>query len=258
MTAPPVAVILASGYWDTQTGAPDVAPGAGKYRADSWASPTLVALASTDKDGYDRHAGLVSIQPGDAVIQQGPADSQDFQQWTVTKVTDQGTWVQLAVGVAATGTAFAAPGSNQSRLVQALQVAPPAGPPDTGGASWESWAPPLDPPTAGGLPYAQAQAIADLWWAAEPHLCAALQWEAYAATLAPTPAVASVSTGAQSVAYSPAAPTGSYGLAIQRAEWHRSFLASELLTAPMVKAPPYYTDPVGYMPWWTVDQVPPP
>ena len=106
-------------------------------------------------------------------------------------------------------------------------------PPVTG---WEPWAPPLDPPTAGGLPLDVAQAIADDWWAIDPHLCAALQWEAYAAMLPPTPAVASVSTGAQSVAYSPAAPTGDYGLAVSRAAWHRSFVTGQLVSIPLVPA----------------------
>jgi hypothetical protein len=62
-------------------------------------------------------------------------------------------------------------------------------------AGWESWAPPLDPPTAGGLPVDQAEVIAAAWGDDDPHLCAALQWEAYAATLPPRPAVAQVATG---------------------------------------------------------------
>ena len=77
---------------------------------------------------------------------------------------------------------------------------------------WESWAPPLNPPAPGGLPIDQAQAIADAWWATDPHLCAALQWESYAATLPMTPTVSQVATGAQSVSYSPAQPGGEYGL----------------------------------------------
>ena len=88
---------------------------------------------------------------------------------------------------------------------------------------WEAWAPPLSPPAAGGLPQDHAQAIADAWWDQDPHLCAALQWEAYAATLPMTPTVSQVATGAQSVSYSPALPGGEYGLALARAQWHRSF-----------------------------------
>jgi hypothetical protein len=38
-----------------------------------------------------------------------------------------------------------------------------------------------------------------------------------------TPTVSQVATGAQSVSYSPALPGGSYGLAMARATWHRSF-----------------------------------
>ena len=125
---------------------------------------------------------------------------------------------------------------------------------------WVAWAPPLDPPTDGALPYDTAEAIAAAYWDQSPHLAAALMWEAYAATLPPTPAVASVSTGAQSVVYSPPAPGGEFGLAMQRAAWHRSFIGDELVSAPMAKAPPYYHDPAAGS-WWfweTVDQEPPP
>ena len=46
-------------------------------------------------------------------------------------------------------------------------------------------------------------------------------WTAYAAQLAPEPAVASVTTGAQSVVYSGAAGGGEFGKAAARAPWHR-------------------------------------
>ena len=102
-------------------------------------------------------------------------------------------------------------------------------------ASWQSWAPPTDPPTAGALPLADAQAIADAWWAEDAHLCAALQWEAYAAMLPPTHTVSQVATGSQSVSYSPAVPGGEYGLAISRASWHRSFVPT-LASVPLAVA----------------------
>jgi hypothetical protein len=98
--------------------------------------------------------------------------------------------------------------------------------------SWESWAPPIAPPATGGLPRDEAEAIADALWADDPHLAAAIMWEHYAATLPPTPAVSLVQTGAQSVSYSPAGPVGEYGLAISRANWHRSFL-SGLVSVPL-------------------------
>jgi hypothetical protein len=243
---PPVAVILASGYWVTQAGDASTAPGDGTYQADNWAAPALLAVSYTDADGYDRGAGLLAIAPGDPLVEQGAADSQDFQQWTVTSVTDQGTWVQLGVQVALSGSAFTAPGVGERWLLQALQPQPSAPP-------WQLWAPPLDPPTAGGLPVAVAEGIATAYWGQSPHLAAALMWEAYAGMLPPTPAVSSVSTGAQSVAYSPAAPTGAYGLAVARAAWHRSFIADELVVAPLCKAPPYYYDLAGYVPWWVVN-----
>lgn len=118
-------------------------------------------------------------------------------------------------------------------------------------ASWQSWAPPTDPPTAGGLPVGDAQQIADLYWHDEPHLCAALMWEAYAAMLPPTHTVSQVATGSQSVSYSPAVPGGDYGLAITRANWHRSFLDTfasvPLLVAPV--DPPLLMPPLGVGDW---------
>lgn len=102
---------------------------------------------------------------------------------------------------------------------------------------WQSWAPPLNPPVDNGLPVDQAQCIADAYWATSPHLAAALMWEAYAATLPPQQAVASVSTGTQSVSYGAAVPGGELGLALSRAEWHRSFVSGQLVTIPLVIAP---------------------
>ncbi len=100
---------------------------------------------------------------------------------------------------------------------------------------WVAWAPPLDPPTAGGLPYGQAEAIADACWADEPHLAAELMWTAYAATLDPEPAVASVTTGAQSVVYSGAAGGGDFGKATARAQWHHDRRGAQ--SAPVELAP---------------------
>jgi hypothetical protein len=83
----------------------------------------------------------------------------------------------------------------------------------------------------------QAEAIAAAYWADDPHEAAALMWESYAAGLPPTPTVAQVATGSQSVSYSPPIPGGDYGLAITRANWHRS-LSGSLHTAPMVADSP--------------------
>ncbi len=119
-------------------------------------------------------------------------------------------------------------------------------------AGWEAWAPPLDPPTVGGLPYAVAADIAAATaWPEDPHRTAAEQWESYAAMLPPTPSVASVATGVQSVAYSPAGPSGGYGLAVARAQWHRSFGFGQLDSAPLVAATyqPGY-EPLADMSWW--------
>jgi hypothetical protein len=102
----------------------------------------------------------------------------------------------------------------------------------TAGLDWRDWAPPLYPPTAGGLPEDAAQAIADACWDDEPHLAAAIMWESYAATLPPSVPVSSVSTGSQSVSYSPASPGGDYGSAIARAAWHRE-RAGSLHSVPL-------------------------
>jgi hypothetical protein len=114
--------------------------------------------------------------------------------------------------------------------------------------SWESWAPPLDPPVAGGLPVDEAQQLADAYWDDEPHLAAALMWESYAATLTPTPSVSSVQTGAQSVAYRPAMPGGDYGLAIARAQWHRSF-CDIADSVPLLRELPIPVNPLRAEPW---------
>jgi hypothetical protein len=115
---------------------------------------------------------------------------------------------------------------------------------------WASWAPPLDPPTPGGLPTEEAEAIAAAYWDDDPHMCAALQWESYAATLPPSAAVSQVATGSQSVTYAPALPGGEYGLAIARAAWHRSFCS--FATVPLVAVPPDdYLDGGGG--WWEVE-----
>jgi len=94
----------------------------------------------------------------------------------------------------------------------------------------------------------QAECIAAAAWPIDPHLAAAMMWEAYAAMLPPTPAVASVQTGAQSVSYSPAAPTGDYGLAMARAAWHRSFVAGQLISVPLAVTPP--GGPAWPVDWW--------
>lgn len=121
---------------------------------------------------------------------------------------------------------------------------------------WQSWAPPLDPPTAGGLPADQAAAIADQWWDADAHMCAALQWESYAAMLPPAAAVSQVSTGAQNVSYSPAAPPGALGMAMARAAWHRSFVTGELVSVPLRAA---HHERYGYgggWHWWPSEPAP--
>jgi hypothetical protein len=101
----------------------------------------------------------------------------------------------------------------------------------TAAPPWLAWAPPLDPPEPGGLAADAAEAIALAYWHDDPHLAAALMWEAYAATLPPAAAVSQVATGSQSVTYSPALPGGEVGLALARAEWHRSF--TTLASVPM-------------------------
>ena len=119
------------------------------------------------------------------------------------------------------------------------------------GQPWEAWAPKLDPPTAGGLPYDVAATIAAAFWEDSPHEAAAQMWEAYAAMLDPTLAVSMVNTGAQSVSYGTARPGGEYGLAVARAEWHRSFVSGgtvQLVAKRVVK--------VHRPSWWNVGELP--
>ncbi len=125
---------------------------------------------------------------------------------------------------------------------------------------WESWAPPLDPPTPGGLPADQAECIADQWWMADPHLCAALMWEAYAATLPASAPVSQVATGAQSVTYNPPMPGGDYGAAMARAAWHRSFADAEAVSVPLHLAAPGMAGRCGGggWNWWPVTPEPEP
>lgn len=111
--------------------------------------------------------------------------------------------------------------------------------------AWERWAPPLNPPDDGGLPRDEAERLASLYWPGDPHLMAALMWEAYAAGLAPSPSVSTVNTGAQTVSYDPPAALGDYGAALARANWHRSFLTGQLHSVPLVVDRP----PPGKLPW---------
>jgi hypothetical protein len=110
---------------------------------------------------------------------------------------------------------------------------------------WQPWAPPLDPPVDGGLPIAVAEGIADQFWLTDWYYAIGLMWEAYAAMLPLTPAVASVSTGAQSVNYDPPAPTGDYGSAIAKAEWYfsRSHSGGGLVSIPLTTDSP--ADEIG-------------
>lgn len=110
---------------------------------------------------------------------------------------------------------------------------------------WQLWAPPLDPPAGGGLPFDVAQDIADQWWACDPYEAAALMWTYYA-LMSPTEAdVVSVTTGAQSVAYS--GPGSRFALAMARADWFRS-QGGSLISVPLRLAYPDLADlPVD---WW--------
>lgn len=113
---------------------------------------------------------------------------------------------------------------------------------------WLAWAPPLDPPTAGGLPYDEAARIAAACWADDPHLAAELMWTSYAATLDPEPAVASVTTGAQSVVYSGAAGGGAFGRAVARAQWHHDQRGAQ--SVPIELTNPTRPDAGRPPSWW--------
>jgi len=101
---------------------------------------------------------------------------------------------------------------------------------------WLAWAPPLYPPTAGGLPLAEAEQIAAAC-GDDRHLAAELMWTSYAATLDPEPAVASVTTGVQSVVYSGAAGGGEFGRAVARANWHRDQRGAQSVPVELASVP---------------------
>jgi hypothetical protein len=78
--------------------------------------------------------------------------------------------------------------------------------------------------------------------------------------LPPSAAVSQVATGVQSVTYSPPMPGGDAGLAMSRAQWHRSLMGGGG-AAPLDLAPPAiptvpgnpwltYSDPAWF--WWPV------
>lgn len=54
----------------------------------------------------------------------------------------------------------------------------------------------------------------------DPHAAAAAAWESWAASLAAEPSVASVSTGAQTIAYR--GGSSPFDVAMERANWHRA------------------------------------
>jgi hypothetical protein len=99
--------------------------------------------------------------------------------------------------------------------------------------SWEAWAPPLSPPADVGLDRDEAELIAAAWWDVDRHLCAAIMWEHYAATLPPELPVSMVTTGSQSIAYGSPVPGGELGAAMARAQWHRSFAG--VVSVPMIR-----------------------
>jgi hypothetical protein len=123
------------------------------------------------------------------------------------------------------------------------------------GLSWRLWAPPLDPPDERGLPEVYAQEVADAYWQADPWLCLALMWEAYAASLPPEPAVTSVSTGVQQVVYREGVGGGAFALAMARAQWFRDQRGS-LISLPVKVARPEGGElPVD---WWQRNLCDPP
>lgn len=111
-----------AGYWSMQAGSPGTAPSNGRYRADIWASPTMVTLATTDDDGYNQHDMLTGLSPGNKIRQMGRDDSQNYQMWNVASVIDQGSWVQLSVEAIENGTSFAAPNNNLAYLLEFITV----------------------------------------------------------------------------------------------------------------------------------------
>jgi hypothetical protein len=100
------------------------------------------------------------------------------------------------------------------------------------GQGWEAWAPPLNPPDPAGMPREVAQGIADTYWPGEPYICAGLQWQWYALSLKPAPAMSSVSTGVQTVSYANA--KSAFDAAMERAQWFFDAEFGSLVSVPLV------------------------
>jgi hypothetical protein len=126
--------------------------------------------------------------------------------------------------------------------------------------SWEDWAPPLNPPDDPGVDATWAAAIADLWWDTDPHYCAGLLWQNYAALLGspPGPPVQIVATGVQTVRYQQGnqMPSGPAGEAMAMAQWHFSLSYTGyggIKTVPLNREMPvqrmYYGWGYGYGSW---------
>jgi NADH:ubiquinone oxidoreductase subunit F (NADH-binding) len=110
---------LVIGSWNTQSGSPTTAPGNGKYNADNWASPTVLAISATDVDGTTHDAA--QINPGDTLYELANNNAQNYLGMKVNSVVNNVTWFQVSVSVTETGSAFVTPGMNQQRLLELVR-----------------------------------------------------------------------------------------------------------------------------------------
>ena len=98
------------------------------------------------------------------------------------------------------------------------------------------------------MPLEVAQGIADAY-PGQPYLIAGLQWQWYALSLPATPAVASVNTGVQSVAY--AGSGSAFDAAMARADFFFGQAFGTLVSVPLIAHPnegPW--GPLRDMSWW--------
>jgi hypothetical protein len=114
-----------TGNWTYRSGAVTADPGAGNYRTDG-NTPSQAALSGTDAEGNPRD--LTAVSAGDTLWTRSLIDDQNYQEWDITAVTDNGTWLLLSVTVAGTGSSWSPPGSGTLRQLE-LETASTGSPP---------------------------------------------------------------------------------------------------------------------------------
>ena len=112
-----------SGVWRYDISTVMAAPASGYLRTS--ASPvTQIAISATTKGGANVHADLVALTTGAALVAQEVSDATAAAKYQLTAaVTDNTSWVQLAVQVVAYSPAVQPPRPNQDLLLTGYAAA---------------------------------------------------------------------------------------------------------------------------------------